>query len=89
MDHGIFFIWGVLGYAKANKKGNFKRSSNAEIGVDPPIASWGIWWEGNAWMFEGRERSAHDLMFLFLESLFEWINASRLFSFAVLPVLLD
>ena len=36
----------------ANQKGNFKRSSNAEIGVDPPIASWGIWWEGNAWMFE-------------------------------------
>ena len=42
-------------------------------------------------MFEGCERSVHDLMFLFLKSLFEWINASRLFSFAVLllPDLLD
>lgn len=45
--------------------------------------------ERNAWNFEGCKKSVHDLKLLFLNTLFEWINASGLFSFNSLPDLID
>lgn len=45
--------------------------------------------ERNAWNFEVCKKSVHDLKLLFLNTLFEWINASGLFSFTSLPDLID
>lgn len=38
--------------------------------------------------FEGCEKCVHDLKLLFLNTLFEWKNASGLFFFAILPEML-
>lgn len=45
--------------------------------------------ERNAWNFEGCKKSVHDWKLLFLDTLFEWINASGLFSFTSLPDLIN
>ena len=38
--------------------------------------------------YEGCEKCVHDLKLLFLNTLFEWKNASGLFLFAILPEML-
>ena len=50
---------------------------------------WGIWRKRNAHTFEGDERSIHDLKRLFLQTLYEWTNASGVFTFDSLVDLLD
>ena len=55
----------------------------------PHCLMWGIWRGCNAQTFEGCENSAHGLKFLFLKTLFEWINALCLFSFATFSNMLD
>lgn len=45
----------------------------------PQCLMWAIWWERNAHTFEGNERSIHDLILLFLQTLLELSNASSLY----------
>ena len=47
-----------------------------------------IWQQRNAWIFKGNERLIHDLKLLFLNTLFEWINASSAFTSVYFPNLL-
>ena len=42
---------------------------------------WCLWYERNAQTFEGQEKSVLGLKLILLGSLFEWMNASSLFSF--------
>ena len=69
----------------ASWQGKFGRCSHVAIwSMIPRGLMWGIWWERNAMNFKGCEKSIPDLKFLFLKTLFEWINASGLFSFVTL-----
>lgn len=59
------------------------------FGVWFPIVLYGgIWQWRNAWIFKGNERLIHDLKLLFLNTLFEWINASSSFTSVYFPNLL-
>lgn len=49
----------------------------------------GIWREMNASTFEGSERSTRDLKLSFFHTLFEWTNASGVFTFVSLVDLID
>ena len=57
--------------------------------VIPHSLMWGIWRERNARRFEGNENSLSDLKLSFLKTMFEWLNASVLFSFGSLADMLD
>jgi hypothetical protein len=57
--------------------------------VIPHSLMWGVWRERNARRFEGNENSLSDLKLSFLKTMFEWLNASGLFSFGSLADMLD
>ena len=59
-----------------------------DFGCDSPLSHVVpmVW---DAWTFKGRVKSMHDLKFLHLKSLFEWMNASSLFSFDNIFEILD
>lgn len=60
----------------------FTRCGNVAIWrMIPHCLKWCLWWERNARTFEGYEKPSHDLKLLFLNTLFEWVNASGLFYF--------
>lgn len=50
---------------------------------------WRLWRERSAQTFEGREKSVPDLKLILIRSLFEWMNASSLFSFDHMFEILD
>jgi len=65
------------------------RHRNAVIwSMIPHCLIWGIWQQRKAWIFKGNERLIHDLKLLFLNTLFEWINASSAFTSVYFPNLL-
>ena len=50
---------------------------------------WVIWRERNTCTFYGNERSIHELILLFFQTLFDWVNATRVFTFISLLDMLD
>ena len=46
----------------------------------PHCLMWVIWRERNTWTFDGNERSIHELKLLFFQTLFDWANATGVFS---------
>ena len=82
----IFFKDNVLKEKEAKKviltRGKFRRTGNNMIwNAIPHCLMWRIWCERNARTFEGQEKLVHDLKLSLLKSLFEWMNASYIFSF--------
>ena len=55
----------------------------------PHCLMWHLWCERNAQTFEGQEKSVPGLKLILLRSLFEWMNASSLFSFDHMFEILD
>ena len=50
---------------------------------------WVIWRERNTCIFDGNERSIHELKLLFFQTLFDWANATGAFTFISLLDMLD
>ena len=50
---------------------------------------WVIWRERNTCIFDGNERSIHELKLLFFQTLFDWANATGVFTFISLLDMLD
>ena len=74
----------------ASWQDRFGRSSNRVIwNAIPHCLVWCLWCERNARTFEGSEKSIVDLKLSFLQSLFEWMTVSGLFSFANLFEMFD
>lgn len=70
-------------------QGKFARCSNIVIWNVIPHFLHGAFGERNAKNFEGWENFVLNLKLLFLKSIFEWVNASGLFSFASMLKMLD
>ena len=71
-------------------QGSFRREQNSEIwAVIPHCLMWCLWRERNSRIFEDGERSILDLRLQFLRTLFDWMSASRLFSFHTFLDFLD
>ena len=84
-----------MGYAKwgcellASWSSKFRHKSAAIWGMIPHFLMWSIWQERNACDFKGCERSIPDLKLSFFRTLFEWTNASGVYSFNSLADFLD
>ena len=91
MEYGVFSFWGLLGYAKRfcgaaslldSWPGKFSRQRNVVIwNMIPHCLMWGTWRERNAQTFEGHEGSIQDLELYIFQTLFEWTNATGVFTF--------
>ena len=55
--------------------GKFSRQRNGMIrNMIPHCLMWSIWWEGNTQVFEGTERSIHELKLFFFFPNFTWVD---------------
>jgi len=55
----------------------------------PHCLMWVIWRERNTCIFDGNERSIHALKLFFFQTLFDWENATGVFTFISLLDMLD
>ena len=55
----------------------------------PHCLMWVIWRERNTCIFDGNERSIHALKLFFFQTLFDWANATGVFTFISLLDMLD
>ena len=92
----VFILLGVLWVMPsgmldllASWQARFGRGNRVIWNVTPHYLMWCLWRERNARIFEGCKKSIPDYKLSFLKALFEWMNASSLFSFATVLEMLD
>ena len=79
----VYYLAGkaVLGGSRIQKSGLWS--------LIPHCLMWCLWRERNSSIFEDGDRSILDLRLQFLRTLFDWMSASRLFSFHTFLDFLD